>query len=111
MPLPEFKTWQEVIEFEDYDGLTDDELLVLNDMQIDALRRLQAINPAVTDEMINEVKKHANNFALAYLKEKEALKAEAIAQRNLDASIDNILSHPNLPNGKPLPITPKHKGN
>jgi hypothetical protein len=111
MPLPEFKTWAEVIDFDDRESLTDDELLVLNDMQIDALWRLHEINPAITVEMIMEFKKGANDFAMAYLKEKEATKAAALAQRDLDASIDRILSHPDLPNGKPLPIMPKIKGN
>jgi hypothetical protein len=111
MPLPKFKTWAEVIDFEDYDTLTDEELLDLYDMQIDALWRLKEINPTITDDMIMDFKKGVNDFAMAYLKEKEANKAVALAQRNLDASIDNILAQPNLPNGKPLPIMPKIKGN
>jgi hypothetical protein len=86
MPIPEFKNWFEVIEFEDYEGLTDEEMLELNDLQLEALEKVQAVNPAITDEMIREFKTHVNKVALASAREKPALKAEAIAKRNLDAS-------------------------
>jgi hypothetical protein len=111
MPIPEFKNWFEVIEFEDYEGLTDEEMLELNDLQLEALEKVQAVNPAITDEMIREFKTHVNKFALASAREKQALKAEAIAKRNLDASLDNLLAHPDLPIGKSFPFIPKHKGN
>jgi hypothetical protein len=111
MPLPEFKTWLEVIEFDDFDSLTDEELLDLFDLQIDALVKIKTINPAITDEMIQNFKKGVSNFEMACYKEKEALKAVAISKQKLDASLDNLLAHPDLPNGKPLPIMPKIKGN
>jgi hypothetical protein len=110
MPLPEFKTWLEVIEFEDTEGFTDEEMLELFDLQLEGLEKIQTINPAITDEMIQTFEDGINNFALNCAKEKEALKAVAISKQKLDASLDNLLAHPDLPIGKPLPFMPKIKG-
>ncbi len=111
MPLLEFKTWLEVIEFEDYDSLADDDLFELFDLQLDALEKIQTINPAITDEVIQNFKKHVNAFALAWSNEKKANKAVALSKRKLDFSLYSLLAHPDLPNGKPLSFGPKRKGN
>lgn len=112
MPLPEFKTWLEVIEFEDYQDFSDEEMLELCDLQLEALEKIQTINPEITDEMIQTFKKHVNTYALSCAREKQALRAVAISQRKLDASLDNLLAYPELPNGKPIPMIPKKpKGN
>lgn len=111
MPLPEFKTYLEVIDFDDFESLTDEEMLDLCDLLLEALEKIQTINPEITDEMIQTFKKGINNFAMACHKEREAHKAAEIAQKNVERSADALLMHPDLRDGKPLPIIPKRRGN
>lgn len=111
MPLPEFKTFQEIIDFEDFESLTDEELLEFVALQLEAIEKLKPHNPEFTDEFIEDFKEKAEIFENNCHEAKNAEKTAAAAWKKVEKSAEALLMHTDLPDGKPLPMMPKRRGN
>lgn len=111
MPLPKFESWQEVLDFDDLETLSDDELIELLHLQIELVAKLVGKVPGITLETLNEMKERLVAFEASVERVEKTDREVRTAERNLQLSADRLLTMPDLPDGKPLPIFPKRRGN
>jgi hypothetical protein len=111
MPLPKFTSWQEVLDFDDMESLSDEDLIELFYLQIELVAKLIGKVPDLTVETLNEMKERLAAFVASIEIVEKSERDLKIAQRNLQLSADRLLANPDLPDGKPLPMVPKRKGN
>ena len=103
---------EDILDFDDYSSLDDREMIEVITKQLAALRDEAQTNPDITEETLATIERALENYTAAAEASENADHDLAISTQRLKLAAENLLTDPNIPNAKPIPIlAPKKKGN
>jgi len=84
--------------------LSDREMVETATRELAELRELAKTNPAITAETIAAFEKQLALFTASLAAAEQAERDLAASSERMDSAAENLLTHPDLPNGKSIPI-------